>query len=272
MRKIMEDSWNAKNYSQFLDLRTRPARDLLSYIPASFQPKTVYDLGCGPGNSTILLKNRWPHAKIVGLDSSPAMLKEARASYPDIHFMEGDIAHFSPQEKIDCLFANASLQWLDEHETLIPKLLQTINPGGAFGIQMPNNFHSPSHQVTVRILQSNIAWRPLLNNLRYGILTEPLYKLTWYYDLLIKSGAGSLQLWETSYFQEMSDHREIFDWVKGTGLRPVLSAMDSDYQAQFADAYIKAIAREYPRQTNNKILLPFRRIFMCGLNGIDSIS
>ena len=98
--------------------------------------------------------------------------------------------------------------------------------------------------------------------MRYGILTEPFYKLPWYYDLLTKSGASSIQFWETEYFQEMSDYQGIFDWVKGTGLRPVLSAMDTENQAQFAEAYVKAIAKEYPLQTNNKILLPFRRIFM----------
>jgi trans-aconitate 2-methyltransferase len=260
----MVDSWNAKTYSQFLDLRTRPARDLLAAIPDSVQPKTVYDLGCGPGNSTILLKDRWPHARIIGLDSSLSMLEEAKITYPDINFVEGDIANFSPKEKTDCLFANASLQWLDEHETLIPKLLQFINPGGVFGIQMPNNFHLPSHQVIINILQSDVAWQPFLRNLRYGVLTEPLYQLSWYYNLLIKSGAYSLQFWETEYFQEMSNYQGIFDWVKGTGLRSVLSAMDVDNQAKFANAYVKAIATEYPLQTNRKVLLPFRRIFMVG--------
>jgi trans-aconitate 2-methyltransferase len=260
----MTDSWNAKIYSQFLDLRTRPARNLLSAFPDSFQPKTVYDLGCGPGNSTILLKERWPHAKIVGVDSSLDMLEEAKTAYPDLNFIKQDIAYFSPLEKIDCLFANASLQWLDQHEILIPKLLEHINSGGAFGIQMPNNFHSPSHQVTIRLLQSRAAWQPFLKNLRYGILTKPLYQLPWYYDLLTKSGAHSLQIWETEYFQEMSDYQGIFDWVKGTGLRPVLSAMDTENQDQFANAYVEAIAKEYPLQVNNKILLPFRRIFMVG--------
>jgi len=260
----MADTWNAKTYSQFLDLRTRPARDLLSAIPNSFDPKIVYDLGCGPGNSTTLLKDRWPLARIVGLDLSLDMLKEATASYPDIHFIKSDIAHFSPDEKIDCLFANASLQWLDSHEILIPKLLKFINAGGVFGFQMPNNFHSPSHQITLNILQSNSNWQPFLKNLRYGILTEPFYKLPWYYDLLTKSGASSLQFWETEYFQEMSSYQEIFDWVKGTGLRPVLSLMDNENQTQFNHAYIKVISEKYPLQANNKILLPFRRIFMIG--------
>jgi trans-aconitate 2-methyltransferase len=119
----MSDTWNAKTYSQFLTLRTRPARDLLAAIPDSFQPKTVYDLGCGPGNSTILLNQRWPCAKIIGLDSSPNMLQEAKNTYPKLNFIEGDIASFSPVQRADCLFANASLQWLDQHEILIPKLL-----------------------------------------------------------------------------------------------------------------------------------------------------
>lgn len=260
----MTNSWNAKTYSQFLGLRTRPARDLLSAIPDSFQPKIVYDLGCGPGNSTILLKDRWPHAKVVGLDSSLDMLEAAKAAYPDIHFIQGDIADFLPPEKIDCLFANASLQWLDKHETLIPKLLQWVNFGGVFGIQMPNNFHTSSHQVTIRLLQNNAAWRPFLKNLRYGIRIEPLYQLPWYYDLLISAGSSDLQIWETEYFQEMSDYQEIFEWAKGTALRPVLSAMDADNQTQFAHAYLKAITEAYPMQKNKKILMPFRRIFMAG--------
>ncbi len=95
----MKDLWNSKIYSQFLDLRTRPARDLLSAIPDLFQPRIVYDLGCGPGNSTGLLKNRWPHAKIVGVDSSEDMLKEAKIIYPDIEFVKSDIKNFDPIEK-----------------------------------------------------------------------------------------------------------------------------------------------------------------------------
>lgn len=260
----MINSWDAKIYSQFLDLRTRPAHDLLSAIPDSFQPKIVYDLGCGPGNSTILLKTRWPQAKITGLDTSLDMLTEAKKSYPEINFIQEDITAFNPTEKVDCIFANASLQWLDDHEILIPKLLQYLNIGGMFGIQMPNNFHSPSHQTIIKILQSNSPWKPLVKNLRYGLLSTPLYNLPWYYDLFIKCGMKFLQLWETEYFQAMENHQEIFNWVKGTALLPVLSAMDTANQTQFATTYVNAITKEYPVQTNNKVLLPFRRIFMIG--------
>lgn len=264
IKKNMTDRWHAGNYSQFLELRTRPARDLLAAIPDFFQPGIVYDLGCGPGNSTILLKKRWPEARVIGLDASENMLKQAKASYPDLEFIKGDIGCFNSSEKIDCLFANASLQWLDNHEKLLPKLLKGINPGGVFAIQMPNNFLSPSHQVTVALLESNPAWQPLLQNLLYGRLTESFYQLPRYYDLLSKAGAYSLQLWETDYYQEMADHRAIFDWVKGTGLIPVLSAMDAGNQIAFAKAYINAIAQEYPLQANENVLFPYKRVFMVG--------
>ena len=145
----MNIAWNPDTYSQFLDLRTRPAKDLLAAIPSNFYPTIVYDLGCGPGNSTVLLKNRWPEAEVIGIDNSGEMLAEARRKYPQITFREEDIQYFSVREKIDCLFANASLQWLPYHEQLIPKLLANLTPGGYFAFQMPNNFHCPSHQVAI---------------------------------------------------------------------------------------------------------------------------
>lgn len=261
----MKELWNAKIYQQFLDARTRPACDLLAAIPDSFHPQTICDLGCGPGNSTILLKNRWPQAHIIGLDSSADMLREAQERYPDIHFLQGDIAHFAPIEKMDCLFANASLQWVNDHQLIFPKLLDLINDEGILAIQMPNNFHSPSHQLIIKVLQGNAVWQPLLNNLIYGVCTEPLYQLPWYYDLLTKADAGSLQLWETEYFQEMAGYEAIFDWLKGTGLRPVLSVMDRGDQTLFASLLVKALAKAYPMQANQRVLLPYRRVFMVGI-------
>lgn len=269
MGKAM-DTWNSKIYSQFLDLRTRPARDLLAGISETQEPKLIIDLGCGPGNSTVLLKARWPHARVVGMDSSSNMLEEAKSLYPDIEFELGDIDQFSrvnKSEKIDCLFANASLQWLDDHQHLIPRLISLLKKGGSVGIQMPNNFHSPTHQTAVDILSSHKRWVSLLANLRYGKLTEPLYTLTHYYDWLSEAGVKNLQIWETEYFQEMNTHEDIFDWIKSTGLSPVLAKMNAEDKALFEKLYIEAIVKAYPLQVNHKILLPFRRIFMTGIVG-----
>ena len=260
----IENFWDPEAYSQFLDARTKPAHDLLSAISETVTPNLIYDLGCGPGNSTILLKSRWPRAKIIGVDSSENMLKLARSKYPQIEFIMADITHFSTPEKSDLIFANASLQWVDNHESLIPKLVSQLNHQGILAIQMPNNFHSPSHQIIIKILQNNPAWQGLLKNLCYGAMTKPRYQLPWYYDLLTKIGVRSLQLWETKYFQEMLSYQDIFDWVKGTALQPVLSIMNAKNQIQFAKSYIQAISKEYPLQKNHKVLLPFRRIFMVG--------
>lgn len=265
---MKQSCWDAKTYSRFLAARTRPAQDLLSVVPTDFQPKVITDLGCGPGNSTILLRERWPQATVTGIDSSADMLQQARASYPDICFEKGDIAQFSPTVKSDLIFANASLQWVDDHEMVIPQLIDKLNVGGMLAIQMPNNFHSPSHQTTLDVLSYHPDWKPLLKNLRYGPLSEPFYRIVTYYELLIQSGLSQLQLWETEYFQEMADHHAIFDWAKGTGLRPVLAALDADNQDLFRKAYIEQISTSYPLQSNGKLLFPFRRLFMLGLRTV----
>ncbi len=260
----MNNFWDAATYSQFIDLRTRPAMELLAVLPLTFQPQTIYDLGCGPGNSTILLKNRWPNAKIVGLDSSTSMLEKARSAYPTISFIESDISDFFPTEKIDLIFANASLQWADNHQELFPRLINFLNEDGALAIQMPNNFHAPSHQITLNILKENSDWEALLKILCYGKLKQPFYQVPYYYDLLAQSGLYNLQLWETEYFLEMADHQAIFHWVEGSALRPILSKMDTEEQARFTQIYIGQLRQEYPLQENRKVLFPFRRMFMVG--------
>lgn len=257
--------WNAKIYSEFLDARTRPAKDLLSSIPNAFHPNLIYDLGCGPGNSTILLKNRWSHAKVIGIDTSPDMLLQAKSDYPTLEFIESDIEQFNPSEKADCLFANASLQWCDHHEILIPNLTQHLNKNGILAIQMPNNFHQATHQTIIEVLQHHEPWQSIIKNLRFGVLDTKFYKLPWYYDVLLQSGLSDIQLWETEYYVEMNHYSDIFDWGKGTGLRPVLSAMNDEDKKQFEKEFIDIISTKYPTQKNGKILLPFNRIFMTGV-------
>lgn len=261
----MADIWNAETYTTFLSLRTKPAQDLLFAIPTSFMPEYVIDLGCGTGNSTIILKERWPKAKVTGLDSSLAMLKVAKETYPQLEFMEGDMTHFTPLEKVDCIFSNAALHWASDHGTIIPRLLSLLNPKGILAIQIPNNFHLPSHQVTIQLLEDEQKWRPLLETLRYGYLTQPYYHADTYYDLFTKANVSQTQLWETVYVQEMANHQAIFNWVQGTGLRPILSKMDKADQAAFEKAYVAAISEAYPKQSNGKVLLPFQRLFMVAM-------
>ncbi len=264
---MKKNFWDASTYSQFLGPRTRPARDLLAVVSKNLSPRVIYDLGCGPGNSTILLKDRWPEAKVIGVDSSDSMLEQARKEYPDMEFIQGDIAEFKTDGGADLIFANASLQWVANHNQVIPRLINDLNPQGILAIQMPNNFHMPAHQTTIKLLQNNPSWRPLLKHLIYGELNQPLYDLRRYHNLLTGSGLMELQLWETEYFQEMPDHQAIFDWSKGTGMRPALTRMGETDQGIFTKAYIEQLTHVFPLQANGKVLFPFRRLFMLGTKG-----
>lgn len=261
----MSDIWDATIYSEFLDARTKPARDLLAAIPLSFSPATCHDLGCGPGNSTALLKERFPNAQIFGIDSSRDMLKKAQAEYPDIYFSEQDIGIFEPTEKIDCIFANASLHWVANHDVLLPKLAKMLTDTDILAIQMPNNFHSTAHQTALHILQSNETWKDLSNKLCYGVLTNPMYDASHYHDLLAHNKFSAILCWETTYFQEMNDHIAIFNWIKGAGLRPALVQMNKQHLNQFEKIYVEMLQEKYPTQTNGKILFPFRRLFLIGI-------
>ena len=230
----MMDIWHADSYATFLDLRTKVAKDLLFAIPDTFSPRTVYDLGCGPGNSTVLLTERWPQATVIGMDSSEQMLNKARALYPNTTFIAGDIADFAPAEPVDCIFSNAALQWLDHHDVLMPRLLSFLKPGGFLAIEIPNNYHCYLH--------------------------EPFYNPYAYYDFFV--AATQVHLWQTDYLQEMPNHQAIFAWVQGTGLRPVLTKMTASDQVEFEKRYVAAIAEEYPVQKNGKVLLGYQRIFI----------
>src|SRR5438128_1277621 len=142
--------WNPALYRRFEDERTRPARDLLARVPLA-SARLVYDLGCGPGNSTELLVQRYPGARVVGLDNSPAMLESARKRLPGVEFELADIATWQPGQPPDLIYSNATLQWVPDHAALIPRLLSLLAPGGVLAVQMPDNLQEASHRAMVEV-------------------------------------------------------------------------------------------------------------------------
>ncbi len=141
----MED-WRPEDYLRFNDERSRPARDLLARIPLK-APELVYDLGCGPGNSTALLQEAYPKATVVGLDTSAAMLAKARNDLPQVQFLEADIASWPGDPNADLLYANASFQWVPDHASVLLRLLKGLKAGGVLALQMPDNLNEPSHRL-----------------------------------------------------------------------------------------------------------------------------
>jgi trans-aconitate 2-methyltransferase len=246
-------SWDHAQYLKFGDERTRAARELLARVPLE-QPAHVVDLGCGPGNSTALLRQRWPGARVVGVDSSPEMLERARKDDPAVEWIEADAASFEPAAP-QLLFANAVFQWLPDHATLFPALLARVPLGGVLAVQMPHNFEEPSHR-SMREVRARL--RPSLPEPR---ALTPVASAAFYYDLLAPA-AQSVDLWRTTYEHVMADAAAIVEWVKGTGLRPYLDDLDAPARQEFLDEYTRAIDRAYPARRDGKRLFAFPRLFM----------
>ena len=249
-------SWNPERYLTFGDQRTRPAVDLLARVVLS-APEQLADLGCGPGNSTALLVQRWPQAKVTGVDNSAAMLAKARASGIRASWVESDIAEWTPAAPVDLLFSNAALQWLPGHARLLPQLLGHVRPGGVLAVQMPRNFDSPSH-VLLRAVADAGPWaerlRPLLPR-------EPVGAPQLYYDLLAPLAAG-LDIWETEYLQVLDGDDPVLSWTRGTALRPVQAALAANELCAFEADYRERLRAAYQKRPDGRTLFPFRRLFI----------
>ena len=163
--------WDAGQYLRFADERTRPALDLLARLDLA-APRRVVDLGCGPGNSTALLRERWPEAAITGLDSSADMLETACRDHPGIAFVAGDISSWSPRAPCDLVFSNAALQWVGDHERLLPRLFEAVAPGGALAVQMPRNHDFATHRL-MRQAAAEGPWRDRLAGARDPSPVQP---------------------------------------------------------------------------------------------------
>ena len=251
--------WNPALYTRFEDERTRPAAELLARVPLD-APRLACDLGCGPGNSTALIAARFPDAEVLGLDSSPAMLESARGRLPDLTFAQADAATWVPERAPDLIFANAVLQWLPDHATLLPRLFGLLAPGGVLAVQMPDNLAEPTHRLMREVAAAG-PWAATIGDPavagRLGRMLEPAA----YYDLLAPL-AAEVDVWRTAYHHRMADAAAIVDWVSATGLRPFLDPLDSEGRADFLAAYTAVIETAYPPRSDGRRLLAFPRVFI----------
>ncbi|MGE8125713.1 trans-aconitate 2-methyltransferase [Methylobacterium sp. NPDC080182] len=251
--------WNPALYTRFEDERTRPAAELLARVPLD-APRLAVDLGCGPGNSTALIAARFPDAEVIGLDTSPAMLESARARLPGLSFALADAATWVPERAPDLIYANAVLQWLPDHATLLPRLFGLLAPGGVLAVQMPDNLAEHTHRL-MRAVAADGPWAAAIGDPavagRLGRMLEPAA----YYDLLAPR-AAAVDVWRTAYHHRMADAAAIVDWVSATGLRPFLDPLDPEERAGFLAAYTRAIDAAYPPRSDGRRLLAFPRVFI----------
>ncbi|MGM3172986.1 trans-aconitate 2-methyltransferase [Dickeya lacustris] len=249
--------WNPELYLRFANERTRPAIELLSRIshPAA---TTITDLGCGPGNSTALLHQAWPQARITGVDNSDAMLQQARQRLPGCTFQLADIANWLPDTPQDIIYANASLQWLPNHSQLLPNLVAQLAPGGVLAVQMPDTLNQPTHQL-MRHIAAEGPWRERFGEIDQ--IRQSLLSTAEYYDLLVSHGC-ELDIWHTTYHHVMAGAPAIIEWLKGTGLRPFLAQLNAQEQQDFLQRYQARLQAAYPAQADGNTLLTYPRLFL----------
>ena len=253
--------WNPELYRRFEDERTRPARELLARVPLT-APACVYDLGCGPGNSTELLVERFPDAAVIGTDNSEAMLSSARERLPKQRFEFSDIASWQAQTPADLIYSNAALQWVGDHAVLIPRLFAQLAPGGVLAFQMPDNRDEPTHRAMREVagLAPWSAWIGDAAKLRTKILAIPDY-----YDLLATLGA-EVDVWRTAYQHPMESPAKIVEWVRATGLKPFVDPLPDAERETFLAEYEARLEHAYPKRADGKRLLPFPRLFIVARN------
>jgi trans-aconitate 2-methyltransferase len=251
------EDWSAKQYLKFEDERTRPPRDLLAQVTLD-NPARVVDLGCGPGNSTELLIERFPNAQVIGLDSSPDMLRQARERLPNSTFVQGDLATWMPQERTDLLFGNAVFHWVPDHPKVLARLLRSLPPGGVLAVQMPDNTQEPALQL-MEMVAAGGPWAAAIAQAAGARYDLP--RPEGYYDLL-RPLCSHLDIWHTHYNHIMPSHAAVVEWFKGSSLRPFLSPLDPAMRETFLATYTDEIARAYPVRHDGKVILKFPRLFI----------
>ena len=246
--------WDPDRYLRFAGQRARPFADLLAQVPATGVTE-VADLGCGPGTLTVGLADRWPDAHIVGVDSSAEMIAATPAAPPaGVEFVHADLRDWAPARPVDVLVSNATLQWVPGHLELLPRLAGHVVDGGWLAFQAPGNFAEPAH-VILRELAADL---PALGDVSWPSSHDPAS----YLDALLELGF-SADVWETTYVQLLQGDDAVLEWMSGTGLRPVLAALDDAERAAFVAAYRDRLRAAYPPGRHGTVL-PYRRIFAVG--------
>lgn len=244
--------WSPEKYLLFQKQRTQPAIDLVNRV-RDLNPSMVADLGCGPGNSTAVLKSVFPKAEITGFDSSPAMIKKAAAEHPDLKFNLCDVKDLNGE--FDLLFSNACLQWVPDHENLILNLISHLTAGGVLAVQIPMNSQAPLYRI-IHDVAAESKWDFSSASFETNDVLTPEE----YHDIL-SSCVDSFEIWQTVYHHVLPSHESLLDWVRSTRLRPYLEVLASKEQKKFETLILEQAKSAYPFTKSGEVIFHFKRLF-----------
>lgn len=244
--------WNSNQYLKFENQRTQPSIDLAMRVK-KYEPKIIADIGCGPGNSTNVLKNTFPNANLIGIDSSINMIEKATKQYPNIKFNLCDAIKLDGT--YDLLFSNACLQWIPNHKQFIPLLMEKLNPNGVLAVQIPMNGEEPLYNVIKRVTDD-----PKWGFQNVTLETNTTLSPDDYFNIL-SSCSSDFEIWETKYYHNLPDHKSLIEWVKSTKIRPYLAKLDEETRTAFEKEILDEVKKIYPFMENGEVILKFRRFF-----------
>lgn len=251
--------WNPDLYMKFKSERTQPSIDLISKID-QLDPKVIIDIGCGPGNSTQALMNRWPKSKITGLDGSATMINKAKQDYPHQKWIVADASTYESETKFDIVFSNAAVQWIPNHENLLSKFHDLLSDKGAIAIQIPLFWDMPLGKIIDNVAKDD-RWKTQTGDVS-RLFT--IHDYSFYYNQL-SNFFNKIDIWETKYMHVLDSHESILEMIRSTGLKPYLEKLiNVSDQNEFEKIVLAGIKKEYPIQSNGKVILPFNRFFLIG--------
>ena len=248
--------WDPEQYLRFEHERTQPSIDLVARVPLE-DPKAIIDVGCGPGNSTQILRKRWPLAEIVGLDKSEKMIERARLDHPDQTWIVGDASTLALDRKYDLVFSNAAIHWVPDHHRLLSRLFGIVEKDGILAIQVPANYESPLYKIIQNVAKSG-KWGRFTSGAE-GTIT---YHTAEYYYNELAPLTKDIVLWETTYYHILKSHQDLVAWYKSTAMKPFLESLPTDGdRAEFEQSVLSDCVKQYPLQSDGRVLYPFKRLF-----------
>lgn len=253
--------WDASQYLKFADERARPFFDLMARVQCE-QPLFIADLGCGPGHLSRMLVERWPDARVVGVDNSEAMLKQTPEPYNRLEFVLADLATWDPGNSIGLIVSNAALQWVPNHDALFDHLTGLLSPSGTLAVQIPYHFNNPAH-LEIEAAKNSTRWRTTLSDV--GLTQQSVHPLRWYVERLLERGF-TVDAWETTYLHVLSGANPVLEWFKGSALRPLLDKLKASERDEFLDDIGARFRAAYPER-KGVTFLPFPRLFFVATRG-----
>lgn len=249
----MKNDWNSNQYMKFGKERTQPSLDLISRVK-DLEPSNILDIGCGPGNSTFVLYENFPNAKIVGVDSSENMLEKAKEKYPDLSFKKCNVPDGLGEESYDLIFSNACFQWIPNHKNLITKVYEKLNKGGVLAVQIPLTQEAPFYKTLYKMVEEE-KWNKLSSIKNFHNLMPNEY-----YDLFTTLDCD-FKIWQTTYYHIVNSQEGVIEWYKGSGLRPYLEMLENDEKTEFLSLLQKRLEKLFPTQKDGKVILKMPRLF-----------